>query len=175
MSVNHELTREPAPSALYNGSPARYADIASALTIRRVVEEPLLARLIAREINVVTLIGVAGVGKTTLARRIMFALQERGHLAYEHHRDFPFRAGEWIDLEERLRTNGARAALLIDDCTAHLSQLNRLLDTIGQIDSPALSVLAVAERAHWLPRVKSRYFRQCARRNDFGSAGRRNQ
>lgn len=88
----------------------------------------------------------------------MAALVSAGFIGFEHRRDFPLRAREWITVEEQLRLRDRRGALLVDDCPAHLTQLNRVADSIGSRDIPALVIVATAERAGWLPRVKSSAF-----------------
>jgi hypothetical protein len=153
----HARALSPNPSRLYHGGAASYPDIDSGLTIQRSIEAGLISQLRDRETYVLVIVGVAGVGKTTLARRILTQL-DAVDVAYEHRSDFPFRSRDWIGVEKQLASRGLRGVVFIDDCPAHLSQLNRLVDAIGAEEEPALQVVATAERVHWVGRVKSPSF-----------------
>jgi hypothetical protein len=84
ISVPHALTLSSNATKLYNGSPAQYADIRTGLTFQR-TQEQLVETLFASDDHFICIIlGVAGVGKTTLARRIVRKLADGGADAWEH-------------------------------------------------------------------------------------------
>jgi hypothetical protein len=157
-SVAHAAALPPQAKKLFNGRAASYADISHGLTINRSVETSLIDRLRNGADRILTIVGVGGVGKTSLARRILFELHNSNFHAWEHRQDFPLRAREWLAVEETLTRRGERGILFVDDCTTHLTQLNHLVAGIATRPESALTVVAAAERSHWVPRIKSRHF-----------------
>lgn len=140
---------------LFNGSPATYADVVAGFTIERDSEAAIVDRLLRAEYRFVTITGVAGVGKTTLARRVVLSLEHNGVLAWEHRPEFPFYRREWIALEAKLREAGKRGVLLLDECPAYLRQVNQLADQLAQLEDSALSLVLTAGTAQWRPRSKT--------------------
>ena len=78
ISVAHALTLNANATKLYNGSPAQYADIRAGLTFERTQEKIIETSFANENKFVCVIVGAAGVGKTTLARRIMSHLAEQG-------------------------------------------------------------------------------------------------
>jgi hypothetical protein len=71
----HAAKLAPDALKLYNGSPASYADIRVGLTVSRTGEQALVNSLRQREVRFTTVLGTAGVGKTTLARRLAWGIR----------------------------------------------------------------------------------------------------
>ena len=143
---------------MFNGGPASYSDIASGFTFERDSERRLIEKLSKSEIAVVTVVGAAGVGKTTLARRLALACRKRNYSAWEHKNEFPFRHKPWIEVEAEMRSSGSRGVLVLDECTHYMKEVNNLLDALAEVDCPALQVVATANSAQWTPRIKTRNF-----------------
>jgi hypothetical protein len=158
IDIRAAANHQPNARRMFNGSTASYADIASGYTIQRVAERQTAALLHADERVAVVVLGAAGVGKSTLARRL--ALTEGQHLDYvwEHNGDFPLDASEWLRVESALRAQGLRALLVIDEATSHLTAVNRLMDTLGEVEDPSLRLLLTANTSNWILRSKSPWF-----------------
>lgn len=147
----------PNVSRLFSGSPATFADIAAGFTFRRSMEAPVIQRIEAGALCV-SIIGVSGVGKTTMARRVASELAKRGVQVWEHDTNFALDPKEWARVSGWLAERGQRGLLLIDDCTTVLGSINRLIeDHLSQQENPGLQLLLIAERAAWGPRRKSRF------------------
>lgn len=137
------------PRLLYNGGPASYQDIRSGFTFERDVERdfPSLDDLAT------IILGVAGTGKTTLARRLLSSyLQSPKALGYEHRPEFQLDADLWLKYESLLRETGANAVLFIDSCTLFQRQLNRLVGRLTE--ESALHLILTAETSTWKVRQK---------------------
>lgn len=155
--IRHSSSNNPNSSRLFSGSPATFADIAAGFTFRRSMEAPMIQRIDAGA-ACVSLIGVSGVGKTTLARRVAHQVAQRGVEVWEHDTHFPLDVKEWARVSGLLKERGRRGLLLIDDCTTVMGSINRLLeDHLLQQENPGLQLLLIAERAAWSPRRKSRF------------------
>ncbi|MBR0757206.1 SIR2 family protein [Bradyrhizobium jicamae] len=143
---------------MFNGGPATYSDITANLTFERDHERSVLEAFASVEIAVAILTGAAGVGKTTLARKIASGFRKLGYTAWEHKNEFVFRHKAWLETEAQLRSSGARGLLVLDECTHFMKEVNNLLDALSTIDKPALQILATANSAQWTPRIKTRNF-----------------
>lgn len=151
----HAITLPPNARAVFNGSPASYADIASGHTFARTDHDRVVHGLLERPIAV--LLGAGGVGKTTLARKVLLTLGQSADGVWEHNNSFPLRADSWIEYERRLREMGKNAVLLIDDCADYLSQVGRIADHIGRTKDCALRLVLTATTSKWKQRSKSRF------------------
>lgn len=155
VDVAHAIRLAPNARAVFNGSPATYADIVAKYTFDRALQAKIVAGLNERPISVI--LGAGGVGKTTLARRVMVELMSEMDSAWEHSNVFPFQAKFWVEYETRLRETGGKAGLLVDDCVDNLAQVSQLLDHVGRLDNPALRIVLTATTGKWVQRSKSRY------------------
>jgi len=149
---------QPQIDRMFNGSPASYADIESGATFERVGASGYVERLVRSETPVLAITGAAGVGKTTLARQIASRLAGSFDFVWEHKSDFAFNHKPWISIAQRLKSDGRRAVLLIDECTPYLRSLNQLIETLNESESFSLVVIATANSAQWTPRMKSSVF-----------------
>jgi hypothetical protein len=150
VEVQHAVSLVANSARLFNGGPATYADIAAGLTVQRSTYHRLLDELSITSKRFLTIIGVAGVGKTTLARQITLGLMRKGHTAWEHRSDFPFRQADWVDVDRQLRDSGKRGVLFIDDCPEFLRHINLLVDKLSRNDDVALTVIMTASARSWL-------------------------
>lgn len=158
VAVAHAVTLAADPLRLFNGSPATYADIHDGLTIARNNEPRLRQSQTGRRGFFLVLAGAAGVGKTSLARRLLHFRHGEGFLVFEHLNHYPLDVDGWINFETKLRNSKRQGMLLIDDCAQHLSAVSRLVDALGKLDRPFLRVVVTVNAAQWKTRAKSPYF-----------------
>ena len=159
VEVRHATTLAANPARLFNGSPATYADITAGITIPRAAENRLdeMHQKGTRGFFII-LGGAAGVGKTTLARRLMLNRANEGFACWEHLNSFSLDVDVWLAVEARLRQSGQQGILLLDDCGQHLAAVNRLADGLGELDRPFLRLILTVNASQWRTRTKSRYF-----------------
>lgn len=158
IDAQHAANLPPNPSRLFNGAPASYADIRADFTIARAVERRLQQSQDGVRGFFLVLSGAGGVGKTSLARRLLLHRVDEGFACWEHKPDYPLDIDRWMDLEASLRQAGRQGFLLLDDCTRYLSATNRLVDALGRLDRPHLRIVATVNSAQWKTRTKSQYF-----------------
>jgi len=139
---------------IFNGYPATYADIVKGYTFERSKEKLIVQKMNQGKLCV-SIVGVAGVGKTSMARRIVLSLSDHDYLAWEHRNEFPLKSNQWLKVESDLRTKDRNGILFIDDSPNHQRQVNILIDNLARVESPKLRVLLVGERSQWVPRTKS--------------------
>ncbi|MCK5892638.1 SIR2 family protein [Aeromicrobium sp.] len=154
VDIRHAGTLSPDARSLFNGSPAKYADIIDGLAFER-SEQTRITRSLAEK-PIAVILGSGGVGKTTLARQIASELAHAADAAWEHNSAFPLSAGHWIEYEGRLRQAGQHAVLVVDDCVDHLAGVSQLADHIGEQTAPALRLILTATTGRWRQRTKSR-------------------
>lgn len=157
-SVAHAVGLRPNATRLFNGSSATYADIHNGLTIERQYEERLLKAQQGGRGFFLVLSGAAGVGKTSLARRLLYRRFNEKFLCWEHLNDYPLDVDAWLGVEATLRSTRRQGLLLIDDCARHLSTVNKLIDGLGRIDRPFLRVIVTVNASQWTTRTKSPFF-----------------
>ncbi|GAA4821235.1 SIR2 family protein [Nocardioides caeni] len=151
----HALGLAPNARKLFNGGAATFADIAAGFTIERAVEPRVLESQNPTRNLATVLIGGAGVGKTTLARRLIAERSSKDFICWEHVNSFPLNVDAWLKVEERLRANSRQGFLLIDDATEQLVAVNRLADALGRLDRSHLRLIITANSAQWKSRRKS--------------------
>ena len=158
VSVAHAITLAPDALRLYNGSPATYADIHNGLTIPRSNEHRIRQAQSSRRGFFLVLAGAAGVGKTSLARRLLHSRHQEDFLVFEHLNSYPLNVDAWIGFEAQLRAAKRQGMLLVDDCAQQLAFVNRLVDSLGKLDRPFLRIVVTVNAAQWQTRSKSPFF-----------------
>lgn len=102
-----------------------------------------------------SILGVAGVGKTSLSRRLAVSAISAGHYSWEYVRDFPFDHRDWLDVDEQLRQRGQRGFLVVDDAPSALRQVNQLAEKLQGRGPGGLKLILTAAISQWRPRLKS--------------------
>ncbi len=155
LDVQHSLTLPTAVSDMFNGWPANYADIAEGNTIQRSMVASAERVLQNPDGFGVVLLGASGVGKTTAARQLLHNMVAKGHIAWEHKGDHKLLHKEWLGIANRLKRQEKDAMLFIDDCDAHLFEVNSLFDALAANGNRRLKIVLAAARNRWSPRMKS--------------------
>lgn len=143
------------PSAVFNGWPATYADIASGLTFDRNIAQEIHAFLLEEGNCCAILLGASGVGKTTAARQVGLLLHRAGHHVWEHQSDHALSAQHWLTVASHLRNESKIGFLIIDEAHSQLGELNILIDGLAASDNNHLRILAVSSRHTWVHRIKT--------------------
>ncbi|SDE07014.1 SIR2 family protein [Nocardioides lianchengensis] len=155
VDCSHSAGLRPDARTLFNGGAASYGDIATGFTIERAIENRLLDSQQNARMLATVLTGSAGVGKTTLARRLMSNRLRQDFICWEHVNTFQLNVEAWMKVEERLRASQRQAFLLVDDATEQLVAINRLADALGKLERPHLRLVLTANSAQWQSRRKS--------------------
>ena len=158
VDVAHAATLIPDPFRMFNGRAASHADVAANLCFERTLANRIRDEIDEGRYRIVSVIGPAGVGKTTLCRLICDGLRKRGFFAWEHKYDAYFEAKDWILVAEKLKRIGSPGVLFVDECHREMRQLNLLCDYIGSNVSCPLHIVVCSPSAQWRPRVKSKYY-----------------
>lgn len=155
VTVGHAAALQPDADALFHGRPATYADIASDLTFPRDMEDRLLELLKGSERLFVVITGVAGIGKSTLARRLAFRASQAGLLCWEHKPEFNLHAADWLLVEKKLSVAERRGILVVDECLESMRQVNKLARALAARKDCSLKLILTANHAGWTPRTKA--------------------
>lgn len=151
------LLSEARPNQMARGRPASYGDIARQFVFKRDAADSLVAQLVGDEKWVATIIGPAGVGKTTLARSVLAELQAKGMTCFEHNDDEPLLPSDLIEISKRFKANGRVAAIFVDECHQFLGELNRVVRELSAAkEPPAVRLVLTANKSLWTPRVKDK-------------------
>ncbi len=139
---------------MFNGGPATYSDINAGATFERSPYAATMEKLLSNA-QTVTMVGAAGVGKSTFARQLASRFVQLGVPAWEHRVEFQFKAKPWMNIEAQLRATGKFGVLVLDECTHYLRQANVLIDHLADIKEPGLRLILTANSSQWAPRLKS--------------------
>lgn len=157
-SVTHALGAEdPNVVAMFNGWPAKYADIKGGLTFERSVSADIATAIDRHELRHAVIVGASGVGKTTAARQVLVRLAQKDLYVWEHHHRTALVPEAWRQVAERLANDERRGVLLVDEASAHINEVNRLVDSLSAKCLTSLSLLLVSAKSAWAPRIKSPY------------------
>ncbi len=155
-TVSEELdTGQADVSAIFNGWPARYADIVVGFTFERNVANEIFNRIQRDQKLCVVLLGASGVGKTTAARQAMRRFQASGLAAWEHKSDHSLNSDDWLKVSEKLESKGAVGVLMVDEAHSQLHAINDLVDRLSAANRLSLRLVLVSTRNHWGPRIKT--------------------
>lgn len=159
IEARHAIQLKSSARRMFNGAAATFADIHQDLTFERQIEARLIDQLAEKSKQYAVVIGVAGVGKTTLARRLLYRLSSiEGSHIWEHRSEFPFNAEKWILVEKALREKQERGILLIDECGPFLRQMDVLVSALARTENPVLQLILTSNTSQWVPRRKSAEF-----------------
>jgi len=150
-----ESTAAADVSAMFNGWPASYADIAAGLTFSRNVTDQITEQLTTGDRNISVVLGPSGVGKTTAARQALSNMLRNGFLCWEHKLDQNLRSQHWRNLAANLKHNGRIGCLFVDDAHSELGDVNDLLDYLVADDNQSLKIILVSSTNKWYPRLKT--------------------
>ena len=153
-SVPEFINRDSNVSAMYNGAPATYADIASKMTFERTLTNELQSKFSDSKFLFFSVLGASGVGKTTAARQLVKALHDQGFECYEHNTDYDFNPDAWFRYAKEFESE-KRTVLLVDDASSYLNKINVLADRIAIEGLKNFKLILSSVTNQWLPRVKS--------------------
>lgn len=156
IDIDQALNHRPDVIRMYNGRAASYADIATGATFVRTARDRLVEGLMD-DWQIASIVGVAGVGKSTLARQVLCELHRQDVYCWEHVNAFPLDADEWLAVEGQLASADRMGAVLVDDCSAELRDINRLVDRLAALERRHLLLLLTASTQQWRPRLKSKH------------------
>jgi len=156
IDVGHAITSERGDAtAMFNGWPAQYADVAGGVTFQRTLTTEVEEYLNTDGAVAAVILGASGVGKTTAARQVMVNLFRRGWACWEHKTDCGLPTEHWAKTMRRLKAGGSFGVLLVDEAHSHIHELNNLLEIAAREGNYNLKILVVSTRNHWSPRIKS--------------------
>jgi hypothetical protein len=154
IDVDHALNLLPDATRMFHGRAATYADIASGLTFPRTLGARLAQDLAQSEVRFLSVVGVAGVGKTTLARQLLAHAANRGSYCWEHPGDYALDPQEWADVDQQLEEKQKDGVLLLDDCAPLMAQVNALVRVLAPRTGGRLKLVLTATNAQWHARME---------------------
>ncbi len=155
VDVEHAASLKPDISAMFNGWPASYADIAAGYTFARKVSDDIANHFDADGTLCVTLLGASGVGKSTAARQAVELMRKKGVRAWEHNPDHVLSVESWSRVADNLRASQEFGVLIVDEAHQHLRNLNDLVDYLVSRETGHLKLIIVSTRNQWYPRIKT--------------------
>ena len=154
IDIDQEVAMPADAVRMFNGRSATYADIAAGYTFSRTACAQVSVRLQAADCRYLTITGVAGVGKTTLARQLLADMRSKGAYCWEHVTDHPLSPDDWHAVARQLWEREQHGYLLLDDAASYLPQINALVQRLDRDDGHPLKLLITANHSQWTPRIK---------------------
>lgn len=154
LSFGELESKPPNPVRLYNGGAASFADIRKGLTFKRQCEDEITTKFLMGDKGFLTIIGAGGVGKTTLARRVITEASRRGFHCWEHRPDLRIDVEKWAQMDSRLASSDQYAVLFVNDIAPHLRNVNELAMTLTGREDRRLKLVLTSSTAHWNTRIK---------------------
>lgn len=145
-------------SAMFQGWPATYSDIQVQLTFDRSITKELESALNSENNLCVCLLGASGMGKSTLARKVILRLRNSGFHCWEHKGNHKLLFDDWRSTAKDLKERKEEGVLFVDDAHNHLFEINNLIDLLSADDNYYLKIILTSTRNHWHPRVKTPNF-----------------
>lgn len=158
LDVAHARNLSSNPLRLFNGASATFGDIAAGLTVTRAVERRFMDAQDSRKGFFTVITGAAGVGKTSMARRILIDREAAGFSCWEALDSYPIDVDGWLEVDVNLRRNHRQGFLFIDNATRSLGEVNKLVDGLTSIERPHLRLMLTANAGAWKSRYKARGF-----------------
>ncbi|WP_454877228.1 SIR2 family protein [Pseudomonas aeruginosa] len=156
IDVEHQLTSTTKDaSAMFNGWPASYSDIAANLTFRRTHTASICTEIEKHKALFIMVLGASGTGKSTLAKQVIYSLSQSNYKTWEHKTDHTLLADQWRQVAKTLKERNEKGVLFIDEAHNHLHEINALADLLVADESENLTLLLVSARNQWNPRIKT--------------------
>jgi len=154
LNISHAIERESNFSAMFNGWPASYSDISNGFTFDRSIADDICNYLVNGEKIVSIILGAGGVGKSTLARKILTKFFNKDYVCWEHQTDHPLLSESWCKVAKLLLEEDKYGILLIDEAHYHIRDLGLLVDKLASENIKNLKLVVVSSRNLWEPRIK---------------------
>ncbi|MDH2248419.1 SIR2 family protein [Pseudomonas sp. GD03855] len=154
--VEHESkSSQKDASAMFNGWPASYADIAGGLTFKRTLASTIKTDIDNNVSSTLVVLGASGTGKSTLVKQVLYDVSQKNYYAWEHKSDHTLLPERWREVAKTLKDRNQRGVLFVDDAHNHLYEINNLVDLLVSDENKSLTLIMASARNQWFPRVKS--------------------
>ncbi len=156
IDVCHEIKSQTKNvSAMFNGWPASYSDIAANLTFNRTLTLKIYEELDKDEIICAIILGASGTGKTTISKKVLYQKSLTNYYCWEHKSNHTLLPKHWLSVAKELKEKNGKGILLIDDAHDHIYEINSLVDLLSSDEIYNLKLILVSARNQWNPRVKT--------------------
>jgi len=155
VEVSHALRLENSdPNRMFYGSPPNYSDIASDLTFERDAISLITNYFNTDNALITYVLGVAGVGKTTLCRQFLANMTRGGAECWEHVEGTEFNAALWAGVATKLKTWGKTGFLFIDNAHKYIREVSELVDDLSSGGNRNLKLIINTSVEQWNYRRK---------------------
>lgn len=156
LDVSHSLSLTQCdPVRMFHGSPPNYCDIANDFTFERDAISLIQNYMESEEAIIVYVLGVAGVGKTTLCRQFMVSASRRGHPCWEHMDGADFKAQLWAGVADRLKKTDKVGYLFVDNAHKYLREIGDLVDLLASRGNKNFRIVINSSVEQWNYRGKT--------------------